>query len=100
MSPIFHLQRSTRQKKKFMVISSEGTKVHFGHSDYDDFTAHKNESRKKSYISRHQNRENWHKGGMYTAGFWSRWLLWNKPTIEKSVKDIFARFDIQVIDMR
>jgi hypothetical protein len=34
--------------------------------------------------------ENWN--DPYTAGFWSRWVLWNKPTITESIKDIQKRF--------
>jgi hypothetical protein len=34
----------------------------------------------------------WGKSGIDTAGFWSRWLLWNKPTIKESYDDIKRRF--------
>ena len=36
--------------------------------------------------------ENRTKSGIDTAGFWARWLLWNKPTIEVSYNDIKKRF--------
>jgi hypothetical protein len=35
-----------------------------------------------------QMNENWSKSRIETAGFWSRWLLWNKSTIKESYKDI------------
>jgi hypothetical protein len=38
--------------------------------------------------------ENWLKSGIDTAGFWSRWLLWNKPTIKESYMDIKKRFNL------
>ena len=50
-----------------------------------DFTHHKDEQRKQRYIHRHKNNEHWLKSGIDTAGFWSRWLLWNKPTIKKVI---------------
>ena len=30
--------------------------------------------------------------GIYTAGFWSRWLLWSYPDLEKSKKFISKKF--------
>ncbi len=47
----------------------------------------KDEERKLRYIKRH-NSENWTKSGIDSAGFWSRWLLWNLPTISSSYQDL------------
>lgn len=89
------LSRSTRAGKKFM-INVDGTKVHFGAEGYDDYTTHKDNDRKERYLARHKSREDWAKSGIKTAGFWSRWLLWNKPTIQGSIKDIEDRFKIKI----
>jgi hypothetical protein len=59
-----------------------------------DFTHHKDEARKQRYINRHKNNEIWSTSGVDTAWFWSRWLLWNKPTIKESYNDIKRRFSI------
>jgi hypothetical protein len=32
------------------------------------------------------------KSGIDTAGFWSKNILWNKPTIEASLKDVKAKY--------
>jgi hypothetical protein len=45
-------------------------------------------------MKRHRLRENWSKSGIKTAGFWSRWLLWNKPTLDESIRDIEKRFHV------
>jgi hypothetical protein len=91
---MYKLYDSTRVDKKFMIITPSGKKVHFGAVGYEDFTMHKDVQRKERYISRHQSRENWTLTGADTAGFWSRWLLWNKPTIIDSIDDIHNRFGI------
>lgn len=83
---------ATNKKFKYFILTSTGKKIHFGSSDYQDFTIHKDPERKQRYINRHQKRENWGKSGINTAGFWSRWLLWNKPTIKESYDDIKKRF--------
>ena len=79
-------------KHKYYIITKSGRKVLFGAAGYSDFTKHKDEDRKQRYISRHKNNENWSKSGIDTAGFWSRWLLWHKPTITESYRDIKKRF--------
>ena len=89
------LSKSTRAQKKYMVHVGTLT-VHFGAKGYPDFTTHKDEERKKLYLARHAKREDWTLGGAQTAGFWSRWLLWNRPTITESIRDINRRCRVQV----
>ena len=72
------LEKSTRDGKKYMV-KYDGATIHFGQLGASDYTINKNPKRKQAYISRHQKRENWTKSGIKTAGFWSRWILWNQP---------------------
>jgi hypothetical protein len=79
-------------KHKYYIITKSGRKVSFGAAGYSDFTKHKDEDRKQRYINRHKNNENWGKSGIDSAGFWSRWLLWNLPTIKDSYNDIKRRF--------
>jgi hypothetical protein len=96
------LSLSTRKRKKFMVvIETDEMKrtIHFGGVRkngewYGDFTLGGN---RESYIARHEkNNEDWTKKGIFTAGFWSRWLLWEKPTYRESKKFIEDRFNIQI----
>ena len=90
------LEKLSGPKKYGAVLMNTTTKrektVKFGATGYEDFTTHKDEARKASYISRHRSRENWTKSGVDTPGFWSRWLLWNLPTIAASLADIKKRF--------
>ena len=55
-------------------------------------TQHKNEERKNAYIQRHKKNENWTAAGFKTAGFWSKWANWNKPTLQASINDINKKF--------
>jgi hypothetical protein len=91
------VKKSTRVSKKWMVITPDGKKIHFGAAGYEDYTQHGNMARKQQYILRHQDKENWFKSGLDTAGFWARWLLWNKDTLEESARDIEHRFNVEVI---
>ena len=55
------IKKSTRTGKKMMAIFYENDKklktIHFGDSNYSDYTIHKDESRKKLYIDRHRSSE-------------------------------------------
>ena len=79
-------------KHKYYIITASGKTVYFGAIGYEDFTIHKDPSRKARYIARHKNKENWTKSGINTSGFWSRWLLWNQITLQSSYNDIRTRF--------
>lgn len=92
------LENSERNNKRYKVSRYGSNKhINFGDPNYDNFTIHKNNNRKINYLSRHKSRENWNDPN--TAGFWSTNLLWNKPTIEDSIKDIEKRFKINIINI-
>ena len=79
-------------KHKYYIITKDNKKVNFGAAGMSDFTIHKDEARKQRYIKRHEKNEDWTKSGIDTAGWWSRWLLWNLPSIKESYEDIKKRF--------
>ncbi len=90
----YHLYKSDKPDKKYYIITYNDKKVYFGAAGMSDFTHHKDEARKQRYINRYKANETWSKSGVDTAGFWSRWLLWNKPTIKESYMDIKKRFNL------
>ena len=98
------LAHSNKRGKKWMVTFSDDVSVHFGAKGYSDYPKHQDEERKQRYIQRHggskeglsSTKEDWSKSGIRKAGFWSRWLLWNKPSMENSIIDIKKRFGIEV----
>lgn len=95
----FTIKPSTRKDKKFMVIlenSNSNSKVHFGAAGYEDYTIHKDPKRKASYIARHAPREDWSKRGIGTAGYWSRHILWEKPTLIESIKALEKKHNISI----
>lgn len=84
------IRPSNKPDKKFMAIIDDKKTVHFGQKGASDMTQHKNEERKNRYILRHQKNEDWNNPLM--AGFWSRWILWEKPTLKESVSNINQKF--------
>ena len=84
------IQQSRKKGKKLDAVIDGKKTVSFGQKNASDFTLHKDEERKERYIARHQKNENWR--DPKTAGFYSRFVLWNKPTIQASVNDLNKRY--------
>ncbi len=91
---IYILSPSTRAAKKWQVETPEGKKIHFGAKGYSDYTIHKDPERKERYDKRHSKHEDWE--NLSTAGAWAKWLLWNKPTLKESIRDMEDRFMIEI----
>ena len=97
----FYLYKSDKPAKKYYVEfeNSNGklTRIYFGAAGFPDFIlSGGDEEKKKRYIARHQAREDW--SSPYAgAGFWARWILWNKPTLQSSINDTKERFNIKII---
>ena len=94
----FRLSVSTRNDKKYMVsfISSSTGNIntlHFGAKGYGDFTLTHDKERKRLYKLRHKNDNI---NDLYSAGCWSWWLLWNKPTLTQSIQDMEENFKINI----
>ena len=66
--------------------------ISFGANGYEDYTTHQDPKRKERYISRHKKREDWTKSGIDSAGFYSKHLLWNKPSFKDSFKDLKSKY--------
>ena len=89
------LTKATNPEKKYkVVVEKDGKKktIQFGQKGASDFTKHGDKERKERYDTRHKKREDWTINGIDTAGFWSKNLLWNKPSISASIRDIEKRF--------
>ncbi len=97
---IAQIFKSDKKDKRYTFILDDGMRIHFGDPRYQNFLMHRDENRKRLYILRHQKNEDWTKQGSRTAGFWSRWILWNLPTLPQSIRDTEQRFGIKIINNR
>ena len=88
MKPILHrpFKNTTKSKNKFWVYVNDDSKkgykkIGFGDKNYEDFTQHKDEKRRKSYLARAKGIKN--KKGELTwkdknsANYYSVRYLWN-----------------------
>jgi hypothetical protein len=86
------IQKSKNKDKKFTAII-DNKKINFGSSSYEDYTQHKNEARKKSYLSRHKHDKY---NDVNYAGFYSTNLLWNKPTLKESIQATNKKYNVNI----
>jgi len=67
---------STKKNKKYMITTLDDKIVHFGQMGYEDFTKHKNKTRRKNYLTRARGiKGNW-KQDKYSANNLAIHLLW------------------------
>ena len=65
---------STRKDKKYMVVHPITEKlIHFGSSDYSDYTKHKDEQRRTNFLKRNVK---WSKADVFSPASLSYSLLW------------------------
>ena len=94
------ISKSKKPDKKYDARIDDTKTVSFGQKMASDFTKHKDKDRKEAYIARHKKNEDWNKSGAKTAGFYSKHVLWNKPTLKESIDDINKRFKNLNIKMK
>ena len=118
----YKLSKSPKRNKKFRIVLPYGKTIDFGAKGYSDYTLHKNSLRMRLYVQRHgghvfkqlkeetntkvvqnkmlkvknSDKEDWSKTRLNTAGFWSRWLLWSFPNLQRSKKYIENKFKIRI----
>ena len=83
------ISKSSNKNKKYDARIDGRKTISFGAAGMSDYTIHKDDERKQRYLDRHKKNENW--SDPTTAGYLSRWILWAKPTIEESIKDLNKR---------
>ena len=92
---LISIKKSSRSDKRLMALFEDDNRkktVHFGLRGGSTFIDHKDEDKKKAYIARHQVNEDWSQPDK--AGTLSRYILWNKPTLEDSIRDYTKRFNL------
>lgn len=120
---MYLLKKSPKINKKYRIITPDNKKIDFGANGYSNYTIHKNPKRMRLYVQRHggkiskklkdeinnkithkkmlkithSSKENWSKSGINTAGFWSRWLLWSYPNLDKAIEFIRKQFRIVIV---
>lgn len=99
------IKKSDKDKFKYvisLVVNQKVKKIYFGANGYNDYiiynkilTREEADKKKENYIKRHGVNQDW--TDPLKAGTLSRYILWNKPTLEQSLDDYLKRFNIDKI---
>jgi len=99
------IKKSGAKNKKLTAIFYENGKkiktTNFGSASNKDFTIYSKESKykanleKSKYLARHRVREDWN--DFKSAGALSRWILWDKPTRDASIKSYAKKFNLTLL---
>ena len=89
------IKKSNKSGKKLMAtFETNGRKkvIHFGAAGMSDLTKHHDRERRNRYITRH--RKDLRTGNPARAGYLSMFVLWNKPSLQASIRDYKRRLGI------
>jgi hypothetical protein len=78
--------------KYIAVFDNPYQEIKFGAEGFTDYTQTHDLKRKRAYLARHRKREDWN--NPRTAGALSRWILWNKLTLEDSIDYYIKKFNM------
>lgn len=84
--------KSDKSDKRMKAVFDGKKTVHFGSKTGSTFIDHKDPKKKTAWEARHKVRENWN--DPMTAGALSKHILWNKSSLEASIKDYKKRFSL------
>lgn len=90
--------------RKYRVVFTRGGQnynIKFGANGYGDYIIYNEkegkefaDERRRLYLIRNVAYKT--ADDITTAGFWARWLLWNKSTLKDSINDIERRFGVKI----
>jgi len=109
MKPTLTLILSPLQNKKYRIIfptretpSDTPAYIDFGAAGYYDYINYTldfgkrvADIRRERYLARHAPREDW--TNVYSAGFWSRYLLWEKRSLKSAIKNIEKMIGVNIV---
>jgi hypothetical protein len=82
--------------------SSTPAYIDFGDINYNDYLIYNlnygkrvADIRRDSYLARHAAREDW--TDPYSAGFWSRFLLWEKRSLKSAIRNIERMLGVNIV---
>ena len=97
------ITKATSKNKKLKAVFYDNDKkkiktIQFGAAGMNDFIKYNKtkgsnfaNERKRLYLQRHKGE----KGGMMTASTLSKMILWNKPTLESSIKSYMNKYNLK-----
>ena len=90
------ISKSASANKKYDALIDGKHHISFEAKGYSDYTLNKDPARRLNYIKRHSN-EDWSRSNVASAAWLSRYILWEKPTLQEAISNANRMYsDVQV----
>lgn len=89
-------KKDKKMKATFILENGKTRTIHFGQANptgKGTYIDHKDDKIKRNWIKRHEVRGKF--DDPMTASSLSRWILWNKPSLNKSIIDFKNKFGLR-----
>jgi hypothetical protein len=93
---IYILKKSNVKGKRMSVIS-EGKKIDFGSNIGKTYIDHNDDKKKDAWIKRHKSGNPDKFDDINSPLFWANVILWNRKSIDESIRDIQKKYKIRVL---
>lgn len=89
------VEKSNRKNKRYVAIFNDGNRIHFGFKGGSTYLDHKDKTKRKNYIARHEVLEKKFYNDPKRPATLSRFILWGDATnLNQAIKDYEKKFNV------
>ena len=89
------VEKSNRKNKRYVAIFNDGERIHFGFKGGSTYLDHKDKTKRKNYIARHEVLEKKFYNDPRRPATLSRFILWGDATnLNQAIKDYENKFNV------
>ena len=89
------VEKSNRKNKRYVAIFNDGERIHFGFKGGSTYLDHKDKTKRKNYIARHEVLEKKFYNDPRRPATLSRFILWGDATnLNQAIKDYEKKFNV------
>ena len=89
------VEKSNRKTKRYVAIFNDGERIHFGFKGGSTYLDHKDKTKRKNYIARHEVLEKKFYNDPRRPATLSRFILWGDATnLNQAIKDYKKKFNL------
>jgi hypothetical protein len=89
------VEKSNRKNKRYVAIFNDGERIHFGFKGGSTYLDHKDKTKRKNYIARHEVLEKKFYNDPKRPATLSRFILWGDATnLNQAIKDYEKKFNV------
>ncbi len=89
------VEKSNRKNKRYVAIFNDGERIHFGFKGGSTYLDHKDKTKRKNYIARHEVLEKKFYNDPKRASTLSRFILWgNSSNLKEAIEQYKKKYNL------